>query len=409
MNNINLKIENKSMSDIKNINTNHHGTITSDLKEKNLVNNVFLNSLKETVNNDSFLKNENPKIKEEIIEAIKNLELSNNETSKEINHQSSDNKFLFSSQEIIWLKSNDRKDWGKYLLNRYSFKVLPQKRIVNDFPPYVLIEPTSVCNLRCVMCFQIDKSFSSNKKFLGFIDTNFFKDLIKQCEDNNCNSITLASRGEPTLHKKFDEISEIIKESKILDTKINTNATILDEKKIELILNAGFNEVIFSVDAGTKKTYEEIRVKGKFEKVVKNIKLFNEIREKNFKNSKTLTRVAGVKINENQDIKQMTDFWSKIVDEVSIKSAALRWDTYNNAINEIKEPCLNLWNRMYIWYDGKVNPCDTDYKSYLCIGNAKEKTIKQLWNSEKYINLRNLHISNKRGKVEPCDRCTYTN
>ena len=31
-------------------------------------------------------------------------------------------------------------------------------------------------------------------------------------------------------------------------------------KKIELILDAGFNEVIFSVDAGTK-TYEEIKLK----------------------------------------------------------------------------------------------------------------------------------------------------
>ena len=124
---------------------------------------------------------------------------------------------MFSSQEIIWLKNNDKENWGRYLLNRYFFKVLPQKRIVNEFPPYVLIEPTSVCNLRCIMCFQVDKSFSSNKKFLGFIDIDFFKKLIKQCEENDCNSITLASRGEPTLHKQFDEISSTIKHSKILD------------------------------------------------------------------------------------------------------------------------------------------------------------------------------------------------
>ena len=230
----------------------------------------------------------------EILDAIKIIKLSKNKSPKEINQISKDKKFLFSSQEILWLKKNNKKYWAEYLLNRYSFKVLPQRKIINDFPPYVLIEPTSVCNLRCIMCFQVDKSFSSNKKFMGFIDIDFFRSLIKQCDDNNCNSITLASRGEPTLHKKFDEISKIIKDSKILDTKINTNATVLDEKKIELILDAGFNEVIFSVDAGTKKTYEEIRVKGKFDKVVKNIKLFNEIREKNFKNSKTLTRVAKV-------------------------------------------------------------------------------------------------------------------
>ena len=37
------------------------------------------------------------------------------------------------------------------------------------------------------------------------------------------------------IFEQFDEISSTIKYSKILDTKINTNATVLDEKKIELI------------------------------------------------------------------------------------------------------------------------------------------------------------------------------
>ena len=394
------------MSDLK---TNIDGTIISDFIKENSIDSTFLNSLKNLIINEDIFNKNNHEAKTEILDAIKVIESRNGNLDREINKLSKNKKFLFSSQEIFWLKKNDKKYWAEYLLNRYSFKVLPQKKIVNDFPPYILIEPTSVCNIRCIMCFQIDKSFSSNKKFLGFIDIDFFRSLIQQCEDNNCHSITLASRGEPTLHKKFDEITKIIKDSKILDTKINTNATVLDEKKIELILDAGFNEVIFSVDAGTKKTYEEIRVKGKFDKVVKNIKLFNEIREKNFKNSKTLTRIAGVKVRDDQDIKQMNEFWSKIVDEVSIKRACYRWDTYNNPINEIKEPCLNLWSRMYIWYDGKVNPCDTDYKSYLSVGNAKEKSIKELWNSEKYLKLRNLHIKKHRGKIEPCDRCDFTN
>ena len=72
----------------------------------------------------------------------------------------------------------------------------------------------------------------------------------------------------------------------------------------------------------------------------------------------------------------MTDFWSKIVDEVSIKSAALRWDTYNNPVNEIKDPCLNLWNRMYIWYDGKVNPCDTVINLIYALVMQKKKQLR---------------------------------
>ena len=47
-----------------------------------------------------------------------------------------------------------------YLIYRYKFQLYPKKRIVSKFPIYILIEPTSVCNLRCTMCFQVDKTFT---------------------------------------------------------------------------------------------------------------------------------------------------------------------------------------------------------------------------------------------------------
>ena len=60
---------------------------------------------------------------------------------------------------------------------------------------------------------------------------------------------------------------------------------------------------------------------------------------------------------------------------------------------------------MYIWFDGKTNPCDADYKSYLSFGNVKNDTIKNVWNSHKINTLRNDHLNKKRKKVVPCDRC----
>ena len=63
---------------------------------------------------------------------------------------------------------------------------------------------------------------------------------------------------------------------------------------------------------------------------------------------------------------------------------------------------------MYVWFDGKVNPCDADYKSYLSYGNANDYNLKELWNSKIISNIRNLHTSNNRDKVNPCDRCGVT-
>ena len=32
-------------------------------------------------------------------------------------------------------------------------KIYPQTRTLDNFPPYLQIEPTSICNFRCVFCF----------------------------------------------------------------------------------------------------------------------------------------------------------------------------------------------------------------------------------------------------------------
>ena len=61
---------------------------------------------------------------------------------------------------------------------------------------------------------------------------------------------------------------------------------------------------------------------------------------------------------------------------------------------------------MFAWWDGKVNPCDVDYKSELSIGNIKNKNISDLWKSENYNNLRKLHETKVRKKVSPCNRCS---
>ena len=102
----------------------------------------------------------------------------------------------------------------------------------------------------------------------------------------------------------------------------------------------------------------------------------------------------------------MTSFWNKYVDEVSIKPATPRWDSYyNELIGTNNPPCNQLWERIYIWYDGKINPCDFDYKSFLSVGNINDMSIKEAWNSDSYNQLRNNHTNKNRSSCYPCDRC----
>ena len=106
--------------------------------------------------------------------------------------------------------------------------------------------------------------------------------------------------------------------------------------------------------------------------------------------------------------KKFSEFWSKHVDHVVLVDLEARWDTYNNPEELVSEsPCSYLWERMYVWYDGKCNPCDIDYKSFLQVGTLETNTIQEIWNGNRYSKLRDAHLSGKRKSCLPCNRCSF--
>ena len=163
--------------------------------------------------------------------------------------------------------------------------------------------------------------------------------------------------------------------------------------------------IVFSIDAADKGLYEKLRVNGKFDKTMKNIQRFVEIKEKEYPHSRLITRISGVKVNDAQNIDEMADVWSPYADIVAFTNYTPWESAYNNPVNKIKLPCEELWRRIFVWWDGKVNPCDYDYKSLLSKWNASNTSISEIWNSDYYNNMRKNHLNKQRKVFEPCIRC----
>ena len=60
---------------------------------------------------------------------------------------------------------------------------------------------------------------------------------------------------------------------------------------------------------------------------------------------------------------------------------------------------------MFVWFDGKINPCDTDYKSELAAGNVKDESLEKIWQGDSYSQLRSNHETGNRSAINPCNRC----
>ncbi len=316
------------------------------------------------------------------------------------------NNFQFSLKENSLAEINTMQgiDILKYLIHRYRYEIFPQKKILDDFPPLVQIEPSSICNFRCVFCFETDKNFTNKKNgFMGTMKVDLFKNIIDQIE-NKVEFVTLASRGEPLVSKEFEKMIKYTSE-KFLNVKINTNASLLNEKKCHAILESKIKTLVFSADAADEKLYSELRVNGKLSTTLRNIKMFNSIKEKYYKTSKIITRVSGVKFKSDQNFDDMEKLWGDLVDQVAFVDYNPWENTYEKESNDIQQSCSDLWRRMFIWWDGKINPCDVDYKSNLKIGNISNLSISNAWNSKEYSMLRDKHLNKKRSELTPCRSC----
>jgi len=303
------------------------------------------------------------------------------------------------------IKSLNNKQLGKYIYYRYRYDIFPKTYELDEYPPVVQIEPTSICNYRCVFCFQTDKNLTNKKNgHMGQMGIELFQDIIDEI-NGKVHSVTMASRGEPLIHKNIGKMLMYMK-NKFVAVKLNTNASLLNEDLCRDILDSDIHTLVFSADAAKDPLYSTMRVNGNLKQVLNNIKLFNKIKSTEYPRNKIITRVSGVKYNEQQNIKEMSDFWGDYVNQVTFVSYNPWENTYKRPVNTIDKACSDLWRRLFIWWDGKCNPCDVDYLSNLKIGQLPSESIKQIWTGEAYNTLRDMHFNQKRNKIFPCNRCT---
>lgn len=320
-------------------------------------------------------------------------------------------KISFANSELLEA-INKEDEATNYLVYRYKFKKYPLKHKLAKFPIVLAIEPSSKCNLRCKMCFQSSDTFKNSNQNNSIMSMDLYNKIMSELDENNLYSIVFASRGEPLLNPNISEMIKIAKEKNVLDIKLNTNAVLLNEKLARKLLQSGLDLIVFSIDSIIPEHYKAIRGVD-LNIVLKNINNFLKIKKEEFPNSKLKTRVSMVitnKYKENLDdeVIKAKEYWLSKVDELAIKSENDFIHIYDN--QEYLENQLNvcnlLWERLYIWSNGDVNPCDIDHLSTLKLGNLNEgNTIKEIWNSKRMNNLREDHLKNRNNMKCVCKNC----
>ena len=139
-------------------------------------------------------------------------------------------------------------------------------------PSFVQIEPTTRCNLNCVMCTRSKMNRNRLNHDLSFEQ---FKKILQEIP--SVRTIKLQGMGEPLLNENLFAMTEYGRKKGIRFVT-TINGTLINANNIDLILK-NFQEITISLDVANSKDYLNIRRADCFEVVKKNIRLLIQRRE----------------------------------------------------------------------------------------------------------------------------------
>lgn len=137
-----------------------------------------------------------------------------------------------------------------------------------DLPKFLQIEPVGQCNLRCRMCAIQFRPGDGPSAPPAFMDFDVFTRLLDQFPA--LEELQLQGLGEPMMHPRFFEMVERAV-GRGIKVSTNTNATYLNARRAEQCVTSGLDAIHISIDGATAKTYERIRVRARFERVIANV------------------------------------------------------------------------------------------------------------------------------------------
>ena len=105
-----------------------------------------------------------------------------------------------------------------------------------------------------------------------------YKKIIDESAENGLCSLKLQYLGEPLGDPLIVERIKYAKDKGIMDVMFNTNATLLTEEMAHRLLEAGLDDIFFSVDSIIPEKFNKIRIGTHYEHVVENIKNFMKIK-----------------------------------------------------------------------------------------------------------------------------------
>jgi MoaA/NifB/PqqE/SkfB family radical SAM enzyme len=328
---------------------------------------------------------------------------------------------------------------------RYFESVDRRRDTMPDRNPVCLyLETTNRCNLLCTTCPRTYEELEPPAD----MSWELFTSIVDQVP--GLQRAVLHGVGEPMLVKHLPKMVRYLKDRGTY-VLFNTNGTVLNERNGRALIEAGLDELRVSLDAATEKSYLAVRGKNYFKRILKNVRAFRDLQEREGKDrprvsvwltglKETIVELpdfveVAAKIGVKEVYLQRLVFFDQeaiglarpdqaLYDKMnreeaaSIEAAAALAKSYGmtfSASGAASEPGMSLkrkdgdspwsmcrrpWTVMYFTANGRALPCciapfsQRGYENYT-LGDATQQTLREIWSGQAYSAFRDALLSDQ--------------
>ena len=307
-------------------------------------------------------------------------------------------------------------------------KLLPSVKM----PLGICIEPTNICNFKCVQCPMNFEDFYDIVGSRGHMDIKLYEKLLLDIKAmGKLNNLNLYGDGEPLLNKNLTKMIRMARDHDVSEVvTITTNASLLSEKLSFELINSGLTYLRVSIYSIYKENnYEITKSKISPKLIYGKLKRFKQIRDQIGKEKPILyVKIIDTYGNENDAFIRK---YAKVCDEVNIERP-MNWNGFDNrnliaeidkkgktdetliqgyygskSLSGYKKICTTPFLSLNVKQNGDVCICIVDWNKGTTVGNIKDENLKEIWFGENLRKFRRMHIEGRRYQNESCRNCKF--
>lgn len=290
-------------------------------------------------------------------------------------------------------------------------------------PLTVLVEVTSVCNLRCHFCPTGDIILTRDTgKFRGLLDFDLYRKVLRDIDalPTPIKAFHLHKDGEPLLHPKFCDMAAEAKQSpKIQRVETTTNGVLLNPELNQRLADSEIDRIKISVYGLSTDDYKaNTKARVDFNRYVDNIadlysrrrstKLYVKIMEEGLSEEQREMFLATFgDISDTIYFEHCVDNWPDFNVDDGVTLAPSHVGILGQSVRPYKKVCPQPFFNFTVCADGRVTACCADWQVKLVVGDIHHTSLLDIWNGKEFNDVRLMMLRGQRSCHSLCGKCSY--